>query len=165
MRVLGIDPGSQITGFGVVDASRAGLSHVASGCVRAPSDELPSRLKIIYDGIGEVIDANRPDVMAIEQVFLARNARSALVLGHARGTAMLVGVNHGLPVVEYAALEVKQAIVGSGRADKHQVQHMVRVLLGLSTTPASDAADALACAICHIHKSAVQRRLQAAVRA
>ncbi len=165
MRVLGIDPGSQITGFGVVDASRAGLSHVASGCVRAPAHELASRLKSIYDGIGDVIEANRPDVMAIEQVFLARNARSALVLGHARGTAMLVGVNYGLPVVEYAALEVKRAIVGSGRADKQQVQHMVRALLGLSTTPASDAADALACAICHIHKSAVQRRLQAAARA
>ncbi len=161
MRVIGIDPGSHSTGYGVVESSRDGLRYVDSGCVRAGTETLAVRLKTIYDGIAGVIAHHRPDVMVIEQVFMARNPRAALVLGHARGSAMLAAVNRRLPVREYAALEIKQAVVGTGRAGKEQVQHMVRALLGLDATPSSDAADALACAICHIHTDAVRQRMNA----
>jgi crossover junction endodeoxyribonuclease RuvC len=152
VRVLGIDPGSRVTGFGVVQVLRSGkLTYIASGCVRAPTGTAPERLKIIYDGVNEVIAAYRPEVMAIEKVFMARNADSALKLGQARAAALLAGVNQGLPVAEYSALQIKQAIVGRGHAEKDQVKHMVKALLQLSGNPQADAADALGCAICHGH--------------
>ncbi len=152
MRVLGIDPGSRITGFGIINVLRNGvLQYVASGAVRTGKGDLAERLKQVYDGIAEVIDHYQPTVVAIEKVFMARNADSALKLGQARGAAICAGVNHGLMIEEYTALQVKRAVVGRGHAEKTQVQHMVRALLTLSGSPQADAADALACAICHAH--------------
>jgi crossover junction endodeoxyribonuclease RuvC len=152
MRVLGIDPGSRITGFGIVQVSAAGrLAYIDSGCVRTGGGSQAERLKIIYDGVREVIDSHRPDVIAIEKVFMARNADSALKLGQARGAAICAVIHHQLEACEYTALQIKRAVVGNGQADKQQVQHMVRALLGLSGAPQADAADALACAICHAH--------------
>lgn len=151
MRILGIDPGSRLTGFGVVAIEAGRMRYVASGCVRVPATALPERLKVIYDGIAEVIAAYGPDALAIEKVFLARNADSALKLGHARGAAVCAAVNHALVVTEYTALQIKQAVVGVGHARKEQVQHMVKALLELSGSPQADAADALACALCHAH--------------
>ena len=159
MRVLGIDPGSRVTGFGVVEAGAGELRHVDSGQIRVSEHELAQRLCIIYQRLGEVIREHRPQVMAIERVFLARNPQSALVLGHARGAAIVAGANHDLAVVEYSALQVKQAVVGKGKAAKQQVQHMVRVLLGLRSEPTTDCADALACAICHLNNTHSQARL------
>lgn len=158
MRVLGIDPGSRITGFGVVEAGRDGLRCVDSGAIRLGSGPLSDRLHQIYQRLAAVIAATGPDCMAVEKVFLASNPQSALVLGQARGAAMVLGANRGLDVVEYSALQIKQAVVGKGKAAKPQVQHMVRVLLGLRQTPGADSADALACAICHInhHTGALQ---------
>lgn len=153
MRILGIDPGSRITGFGVVAVLRNGrIQYIASGCVRLPSGGLAERLKAVYDGVCEIIDIYRPGALAIEKVFLARNADSALKLGQARGAAITACANRALPVVEYTALQIKRAVVGHGRADKGQIQHMVKALLGLSAEPRADAADALACAICHAHR-------------
>ncbi len=152
MRVLGIDPGSRVTGFGVVQVLRNGrLEYVASGCVRVPKGNLASRLKTVYDGVAEIIRTYQPTVLAIEKVFMAKNADSALKLGQARGAAILAGVNQMLDISEYTALQIKRAAVGKGHAGKQQVQHMVKALLGLSSTPQADAADALACAICHGH--------------
>ncbi|HLQ24521.1 MAG TPA: crossover junction endodeoxyribonuclease RuvC [Acidiferrobacterales bacterium] len=151
MRVLGIDPGSRITGFGVVSVHEGSPQYVASGCLRVPMGTLSERLKVIYDGVIEIIATYQPDELAIEKVFLARNADSALKLGQARGAAICAGVNHRLPVTEYTALQIKQAVVGKGHARKEQVQHMVQVLLHLSGAPQADAADALACALCHAH--------------
>lgn len=162
MRVLGIDPGSRITGFGVVQVLRNGaLSYVASGCVRIPKGSLASRLKTVYDGVSEIIRTYQPTVLAIEKVFMAVNADSALKLGQARGAAILAGVNHSLPVSEYTALQIKRAAVGKGHAAKSQVQHMVKALLGLPASPQADAADALACAICHAHSDTGHARLTA----
>jgi crossover junction endodeoxyribonuclease RuvC len=152
MRVLGIDPGSRVTGFGVVQVLRSGrLQYITSGCIRAPARELADRLKVIYDGVNEIIATFEPTVFAAERVFMARNADSALKLGQARGAALCAGINGGLAVNEYSATEIKSAVVGRGRADKRQVQHMIRVLLDLNRVPPTDAADALACAICHAH--------------
>jgi crossover junction endodeoxyribonuclease RuvC len=152
MRVLGIDPGSRVTGFGVVEVLRNGrLQYVASGCVRLPPGGLAERLKTVYEGVTEIIRTYQPTVLAIEKVFLARNADSALKLGQARGAAILAGANHTLEIAEYTALQIKRAAVGRGHAGKQQVQHMVKALLGLSAAPQADAADALACAICHAH--------------
>lgn len=151
MRILGIDPGSRLTGFGVVHIHAAQLSYVASGCVRVPRGSLAERLKTVYDGVAEVIATYAPDALAIEKVFFARNADSALKLGQARGAAICAGVNATLAVAEYSALQIKQAVVGRGHAGKEQVQHMVQVLLNLSGAPQADAADALACALCHAH--------------
>lgn len=152
MRILGIDPGSRITGFGVVHMlSNGKVRYIASGCVRSGNGSLGDRLKAIYDGIHEIIGSYQPGYFAIEKVFLARNADSALKLGQARGTAITAGVNNGLPVSEYTARQIKRAVVGKGAADKRQVQHMVKALLDLSGLPQADAADALACAICHAH--------------
>ena len=152
MRILGLDPGSRVTGFGVVQMLRNGrLQYVASGCVRAPSTTLAERLKTIYEGIDEIIATYQPTVLAAERIFMARNADSALKLGQARGAALCAGINAGLAVSEYSATEIKNTVVGRGRADKRQVQHMVRALLNLDRTPPTDAADALACAICHAH--------------
>ena len=158
MRILGIDPGSRLTGFGVVQVLSSGkVSYVASGVVRVPAIALAERLKLIYASIGEVIDTYRPEVLAIEKVFMARNADSALKLGQARAAAILAGVNGALPVSEYTALQIKQALVGKGHAQKEQVKHMVKVLLALSGNPQADAADALACAICHAHHAQTAR--------
>lgn len=154
MRVLGIDPGSRVTGFGVVQVvAGGGLRYVASGCIRVPAGDLAGRLKAIYDGVGEVIASYRPDVLTAERVFVARNADSALKLGQARGAAICAGINGGLAMTEYAAREIKRAVVGRGGAQKPQVQHMVRVLLDLDRAPPPDAADALAAAICHAHRA------------
>src|SRR6266516_6957792 len=136
MRVLGIDPGSRITGFGVINVLRNGkLVYVASGCVRVGKGSLGDRLKIIYDGVVEIIRAYQPTAIAVERVFLARNADSALKLGQARGAAITAGANHALPVAEYSARQIKRTVVGGGAADKRQVQHMVKALLELSGTP------------------------------
>jgi len=151
-RVLGIDPGSRITGFGVVNVLRSGrVSYLGSGCVRIPGGSLAERLKAVYDGVIEIIDRYQPQLLTIEKVFMARNADSALKLGQARAAAILAAVNRALPVSEYTALQIKRAVVGRGHADKEQVKHMVKALLDLSGTPQADAADALACAICHAH--------------
>jgi len=151
MLILGIDPGSRITGFGVINSVGGRNEYVASGCIRIKGDELPERLKQVYAGVDEIIERYCPQEMAIEQVFMAKNADSALKLGQARGVAIVAGANHDLPVHEYAARKVKQAVVGKGGADKSQVQHMVMHMLKLPGLPQADAADALAIALCHAH--------------
>lgn len=151
MLILGIDPGSRITGYGIINVVGAKNEYVASGCIRIKGDELPGRLQQVYAGVTEIIEHYCPQEMAIEQVFMARNADSALKLGQARGVAIVAGVNQGLPVSEYAARKVKQAVVGKGSADKSQVQHMVASILKLPGLPQEDAADALAIALCHAH--------------
>lgn len=150
-RILGIDPGLRATGYGVVDRDGNHLTYVASGCVRAEAGTLPARIKIILDGVSEVIALHAPAQVAIEQVFVNVNPQSTLLLGQARGTAICAAVLSGLPITEYTALQIKQAVVGKGHATKPQVQEMVRRLLGLAKPPGTDAADALACAICHAH--------------
>lgn len=149
--ILGIDPGSRITGYGVIRQQGRKLEYLGSGCIRMPADDLPARLKLIYAGVSEIITQFNPDVFAIEQVFMARNADSALKLGQARGVAIVAAVNADLEVFEYAARQVKQTVVGTGAAEKSQVQHMVKSLLKLSASPQADAADALAIAITHCH--------------
>lgn len=149
--ILGIDPGSRITGYGVIRHQGRHLEYLGSGCIRTESEDLAGRLGQIYAGVSEVITQFQPDTFAIEQVFMARNADSALKLGQARGSAIVAAVNAGLPVREYAARLIKQAVVGKGSADKKQVQHMVVHMLKLPATPQADAADALAVAICHAH--------------
>ncbi|MFN3397064.1 MAG: crossover junction endodeoxyribonuclease RuvC [Sulfurimicrobium sp.] len=151
MLILGIDPGLRITGFGIVAKDGNRLGYVASGCIKTADGELPQRLKTILDAIGEVIATYRPDQAAIEKVFVNVNPQSTLLLGQARGAAICALVAHDLPVAEYTALQVKQAVVGNGHAKKEQVQDMVRRLLKLEGMPQADAADALACAICHAH--------------
>jgi crossover junction endodeoxyribonuclease RuvC len=150
-RILGIDPGSRITGYGVIDIDGRSATHVASGCIRVQDRPLPERLKVIFEGVTAVVERHRPDEMALEVIFMNRNADSALKLGHARGAAMVAGVNRALPVFEFSPTQIKQAIVGTGHAHKLQVQHMVKVLLGLEHAPQADAADALAVALCHGH--------------
>lgn len=155
MRILGIDPGLQVTGFGVIEKRGARLAYVTSGCVKTRPGELAERLGVILDGLAEVIAAHAPQVAAVEKVFVNANPQSTLALGQARGTAICAAVLARLPVAEYTALQVKQAVVGNGHADKQQVQHMVRRLLELPGDPSPDAADALACAICHAHGSSL----------
>ena len=155
MRVLGVDPGSRITGYGVVDAEAGRIRYVASGAITTPAGPFPGRLAEIYTGVAEVIARYEPATLAIEEVFFARNAQSALKLGQARGVAIAAGVAAALPVHEYAPRAVKLAVVGSGRGTKAQVQYMVRALLRLDAEPQSDAADALAVAICHVNTRAL----------
>lgn len=150
-RILGLDPGLRITGFGVIDKLGNQLRYVASGCIRTRDGELPGRLKTLLDGVREVVGAYTPDQVAVEKVFVNVNPQSTLLLGQARGTAICAAVLESLPVAEYTALQVKQAVVGNGHAKKEQVQEMVRRLLRLAGNPGADAADALACAICHAH--------------
>src|SRR5262245_23087377 len=151
IRILGIDPGLVVTGFGILDKTGHQLCYVTSGCIRTPPGELAQRLKAILDGLNEVIAAHGPVQVALEKVFVNANPQSTLALGQARGTAICAAVLHGLPLAEYTALQVKQAVVGNGHARKEQVQEMVRRLLKLAGNPSPDAADALACAICHAH--------------
>jgi crossover junction endodeoxyribonuclease RuvC len=149
--ILGIDPGSRITGYGVIKQLGAKFEYLGSGCIRMQGDELASRLQQIFNGVSEIISQFQPTSFAIEQVFMAKNPDSALKLGQARGAAIVAATNHQLPVAEYSARQIKQSVVGKGNADKTQVQHMVTHLLKLSATPQADAADALAVALCHSH--------------
>jgi len=149
--ILGIDPGSRITGYGVIKFQGRVPIYLGSGCIRTNCDDLPSRLKIIFDGVSEIIAQYQPDQFAIERVFMAKNADSALKLGQARGAAIVAATNANLPVAEYSATQIKSAVVGTGRAQKEQVQHMVKQILKLQATPQADAADALGVAICHFH--------------
>ena len=157
---MGIDPGSRITGYGIVDVDGPRSRHVASGCIQTASDRpLPERLKTIFEGVTGVIRDYQPAEVAAEQVFMHRNPDSALKLGQARGAALCAVVMAGLPVSEYAPRAIKQAVVGGGAADKTQVQRMVALLLNLPELPRTDAADALAVAICHGYTRQTLRRL------
>ena len=162
MRILGIDPGLQTTGFGVVDVDGQRLAYVASGTIRTTAlalGDLPGRLKILFDGITEVAARYQPDAAAVEIVFVNVNPQSTLLLGQARGAALTALVTSNLPVAEYTALQMKKAVVGHGRAAKSQVQEMVRRLLSLSGLPGTDAADALGLAITHAHAGAAMARV------
>lgn len=150
-RILGIDPGSVKTGFGVVEVQGTKLNYVASGVIRLPKKSLPERLGIIFTSVQEILEQYAPTEMAIEEVFLAKNPSSAFKLGQARGAAITACVTKDIPVAEYAARLVKKSIAGSGAASKEQMQYMVTKLLKLSAEPAEDAADALAIALCHYH--------------
>lgn len=150
-RILAIDPGSRITGFGIIDVQGQRIEYVDSGCIRLPDVVLAERLKNIYINVSELLTRYQPQEFAIEEVFLAKNANSALKLGQARGAAIVAAAMAGLSVAEYAAKRVKQSVVGSGSADKEQVQQMVQLLLKLDKAPQADAADALAIAMCHAH--------------
>jgi crossover junction endodeoxyribonuclease RuvC len=151
IRILGIDPGLRITGFGIIEKSGSKLRYVVSGRIKSGDADLAERLKTILAGLREVIAMHHPRQVALEKVFVNVNPASTLALGQARGTAICAVVDAGLPLAEYTALQVKQAVVGNGHAKKEQVQEMVKRLLGLAGAPSADAADALACAICHAH--------------
>jgi crossover junction endodeoxyribonuclease RuvC len=150
--ILGIDPGSRITGYGVIKEVNRNIEYVDSGCIRtSPEAALSYKLLQIYDGICQLMDEYSPNEVAIEQVFMHQNPNSALKLGHARGVAMVAAASHRIEVSEYSPREIKQTVVGYGAAIKEQVGHMVMQLLGLNRSPQKDAADALAIAICHSH--------------
>jgi crossover junction endodeoxyribonuclease RuvC len=152
IRIIGIDPGLRRTGWGIIDTLGNSLRFVASGTVTSDGDmDLASRLCQLHDGLADVVHSYKPEEAAVEQTFVNKDAVATLKLGQARGIAMLVPARAGLPVSEYAPARVKSAIVGNGRADKQQIQHMVKVLLDLSDAPPADAADALAIALCHAH--------------
>ncbi|HSF19836.1 MAG TPA: crossover junction endodeoxyribonuclease RuvC [Vicinamibacteria bacterium] len=154
MRILGIDPGSRVTGYGAIDSDGAAHRLVEHGVIRTRSGlRFPEKLRVVHDRLVEVVERARPDQVVVEDLFYASNVKSALRLGHVRGVVILAAVVRGLPIAEYAPLEVKQAVVGYGRADKWQVQKMVATLLELEAPPEPhDAADALAVAICHAHQ-------------
>lgn len=160
MKILGIDPGSRLTGYGIIEGSASSYRYIASGCIRVKADYFPDRLKQIFDGIVEIVTLYQPDCMAIEQVFMHKNADSALKLGQARGAAICAVQTNNVPVFEYAARQVKQAIAGKGNADKLQVQHMVKIILNLQGELQIDASDALGISICHAHYQQTALRLQ-----
>jgi crossover junction endodeoxyribonuclease RuvC len=165
MRLLGIDPGLQTTGFGVIDVDGQALTYVASGTIKTTHldlGELPLRLKVLFDGIREVAERYQPDAASVEIIFVNVNPQSTLLLGQARGACITALVSRDLPVSEYTALQMKKAIVGHGRADKSQVQEMVKRLLKLPVLPGKDAADALGMAITHAHVGQAMARLAAA---
>jgi crossover junction endodeoxyribonuclease RuvC len=157
IRILGIDPGLNRTGYGVIEVGGGRLRHVAAGVIRVPAGKLSQRLAHILSELAAIIRANQPSDAVVEKVFVSVNANSTLLLGQARGAALCAAVTAGLNVHEYTALQVKQAVVGYGKADKVQVQKMVQRLLALERAPGPDAADALACSICHAHSGATQR--------
>lgn len=150
-RILGIDPGSRFTGFGIIDVKGNHASHIANGCIRVKGETLADKLLHIFNEINAVIETYQPEEVSIEKVFMNKNVDSALKLGQARGAAITACASKALPVFEYTANQVKQSTVGKGHAKKEQVQHMVKILLCLSESPQEDAADALAIALCHGH--------------
>ena len=152
--ILGIDPGSRVTGYGLINAVGNKLEYVGCGCIRTQTQDFPQRLQIIHAELVKVIEQFSPQQSAVEEVFMGRNASAALKLGHARGAAMVACLSNQLPLAEYSARKVKQAVVGHGAADKAQVQHMVKALLSISDNIAEDASDALAVAICHANTQA-----------
>jgi crossover junction endodeoxyribonuclease RuvC len=162
MRVLGVDPGTLTSGYGIVAEEDHKLFHVVSGGISPSAKQpFPKRLKKIYDELMKIVEQYRPHVMVVEDLFVSKNIKSALKLGHARGVAILAAVNSGIPMYEYTPMEVKLAVVGSGKAEKKQVQLMVKTLLDLQKVPHPvDAADALAAAICHIHSSRMREMLK-----
>ena len=165
IRILGIDPGLQTTGFGVIDVQGQALAYVASGTIQTthlPRGDLPARLKVLFDGVNEVVARYQPQMASVEIVFVNVNPQSTLLLGQARGACITALVSRDLPVAEYTALQMKQAIVGHGKAAKSQVQEMVMRLLKLPGLPGPDAADALGLAIAHAHASVSMGRLAAA---
>lgn len=162
MLILGIDPGSRITGFGIIKVIKKKCLYVTSGCIRVKADSIEKRLSEIYKGIQEIVLAYKPDFSAIEQIFMFNNPGAALKLGQARGVALVALSEMNLSVSEYSAKQVKQAVVGTGGATKFQVQHMVQSILELSAKPQEDAADALAIAICHYHTSQSILQIQGA---
>jgi crossover junction endodeoxyribonuclease RuvC len=149
--ILGIDPGSRKTGFGIINYVSGRSEYITSGVIRLKEGELPERLRTIFENVTELVELHSPQELAIEQVFMAKSAGSALKLGQARGAAITACAVQDMLVAEYSARQIKQSVVGSGAADKAQVQHMVKVLLKLPATPQEDAADALAAALCHAH--------------
>jgi crossover junction endodeoxyribonuclease RuvC len=164
VKIFGIDPGSDRTGYGCVESDGSRHRLVICGALSAPiRATFPQKLLAIHQGLTALLNQHRPECVAVENLFFARNVRSALKLGHARGVAILAAVEADLPVIEYSPAEIKRAVVGYGRAEKHQVAEMVRLLLGLADTPTPhDAADALAVAICHTHTAGVPARAAAA---
>jgi len=158
MRILGVDPGSRITGFGIIDAQGNRLRHIAHGCIKTGKGELPERLHQLFTGLSNVITEHQPDESAMEDVFMAKNAASALKLGQARGALIAACTHAGLPVQTYSPTATKQAVVGFGRAEKQQMQHMVKLMLGLHDVIQEDAADALGVAICHAHHLPARHR-------
>ena len=160
--ILGIDPGSRVTGYGLINAVGNKLEYVGCGCIRTQTQDFPQRLQIIHAELVKVIEQFSPQQSAVEEVFMGRNASAALKLGQARGAAMVACLSNELPLAEYSARKVKQAVVGNGAADKAQVQHMVKALLSISENIAEDAADALAVAICPAHTQASLIRMAGA---
>ncbi|MGQ0587892.1 MAG: crossover junction endodeoxyribonuclease RuvC [Gammaproteobacteria bacterium] len=164
LRILGIDPGSRVTGYGLIEVQGSRQRCLAQGVIKLPEKALEQRLLLLLTRLRELIAEHRPDEAAMEQVFVRRNVASALVLGQARGAALCAVAEAGLPLHEYAPASIKLAIAGSGRAEKPQIQRMVKVLLNLSAAPAEDAADALACALCHAHGRTLKLRTQRALQ-
>ena len=161
MRILGIDPGSRITGYGVITARGHELGFIACGTIRTGAEaDFSRRLLTIFRDLCEVIETHQPEVAAVEDIFISSNPRSALKLGHARGAAVVAAQHSGLSIVDYTPRRVKQCVAGYGQAEKSQVQSMVRTLLALDSPPSQDAADALAVAICHAHHAAAGGRLR-----
>lgn len=165
LRILGIDPGSRLTGFGVLDCDGDVATYVASGSVNSIKGEFPERLKMIFRSVSEIVGQFRPDVVAIESVFMHRNPSSALKLGHARSAAICATFEFDIDVYEYAPREIKQAVVGTGAASKEQIQHMIRQLLRLEGDPSPDAADALAAALCYANQRRLNRHVGSAMMA
>jgi crossover junction endodeoxyribonuclease RuvC len=159
--ILGIDPGSRVTGYGVIKSANQQLTYIDSGCIRTGDGDLTQRLYCIFNGVCELMEQHQPNEVAIEQVFIHHNPSSALKLGHARGVAMVACASHRLPVHEYSPREIKQAIAGYGAAEKTQVKHMVVQLLRLNAAPQNDASDALAIAICHSYRASYNARIKA----
>lgn len=165
VRILGIDPGSRLTGFGVLDSNGDAIAYVASGSVKSVDGDFPQRLRLIFRAVSDLVSEYRPDVVAVESVFMHRNPSSALKLGHARSAAICATFEMDIEIHEYAPREIKQAIVGTGAASKEQIQHMIGHLLKLKGSPSPDAADALAAALCHAHQRRMNRRMEAATLA
>ena len=163
MRILGIDPGSRVTGFGLIESDGRRSRYLDSGCIRTRDGEFSARLGQIFSGVSALVTDHRPTEVAVEQVFMAKNAASALKLGQARGAAIVALVDAGLPVFEYSPRSVKQALVGTGGAEKEQVQHMVRMILAIRHDLSLDASDALAVALCHAHTRGNAQRMQGRV--
>lgn len=159
MKILGIDPGTRVTGYGIVENKENRLIHIDNGGIFTDAGApLPERLKEIYTGLGKIIEEYRPDVISMEDIFYSKNVKSALKLGHARGVSILAGSIKDIEIFEYSPTAIKSAITGYGRAGKEQIQRMVKVLLNLPEVPQSDAADALAAAICHINTAGTRNR-------
>jgi crossover junction endodeoxyribonuclease RuvC len=157
-RILGIDPGSRTTGYAVIDTDGQRSQRVVSGCIRVGEQPWPARLGLIFDRVAEIVAEHHPHEMAVEQLIFARDPTAALKIGQARGAVLCAGLKGGVTVHEYSPKTVKLAVVGTGGAEKAQVQHMVRILLALPETPAEDEADALAIALCHAHSMGIPAR-------